>query len=125
MATAALEIQTPPTALLRGAILFPRHYAAYITLACVDVILTWYILRTGGWEINAIAAWAIELAGDYGMTALKFLCVAFVLVVCEVVGRKKTRLARALAWTAVLVNCVPPAFAAAQWFGLFTIAPAI
>lgn len=102
-------------------VLFPRSYFLYILLASVDVLLTWYILETGGSEINAIAQWAIELAGEYGMTALKFLTVAFVLVVCEIVGRQKLHYARFLAAAAIVINMVPPVWALAQYAGLLQL----
>ena len=100
---------------------YPKHYFLYIVLAAVDVLMTWVLLQHGATEINAIAAGVIEWAGGPGMAAYKFALVALVLVICEVVSREKPGMGRGLAVTAVLISLVPPAFAGAQWVGVFEI----
>jgi len=106
--------------MFRAPILYPKAYSGYITLAVLDVLLTALILRLGGIEVNWIAAWVIEKAraiegtGLTGMTLFKFGTVFFVLVACEVVGRRHAGWGTRLSRIAVLISIVPVAMAVLQ-----------
>ena len=89
-------------------VLYPRAYGLYVTLASLDVLLTWAILALGGSELNKLAAWIFATHGVTGATFFKFGTVAFVLVVCEFLGRHQDgELGRRLARWAVIISCVP------------------
>lgn len=106
--------------MLRDPVLYPKAYSTFVALAALDVVLTAVILRLGGNEVNAIAAWVIEKArsieesGYTGMTFFKFATVLFVLVACEIVGRQRETLGRTLAQCAVVLNIVPVCIAVIQ-----------
>ncbi|MEM9082196.1 MAG: DUF5658 family protein [Planctomycetota bacterium] len=102
-------------------ILFPRRYVIYVVLAMLDLACTILILQNGGREINAIANYVLQLAGEHGMSILKFASVAVVLTICEIVGRHKLELASRLVYAAIAINAFPLAFAAAQAVGLLAI----
>jgi hypothetical protein len=89
-------------------VLYPRAYGLYVTLASLDVLLTWAILALGGSELNKLAAWIFATHGVRGATFFKFGTVVFVLVVCEFLGRHQDgELGRRLARWAVIISCVP------------------
>lgn len=106
--------------MFRDPILYPKAYSGYITLAVMDVLLTSLILRLGGIEMNWVAAWviekarAIEATGLTGMTLFKFATVFFVLVACEIVGRRHAAWGSKLSRIAVLISVVPVAMAVLQ-----------
>lgn len=101
-------------AMLKQPILFPRMYSTYILLAALDVVFTLFILSIGGEELNAIANWIWQQGQQTGLTFFKFATVSFVLVSCEIVGRRKHRLGRTLAEWAIAINCIPVGVAVAQ-----------
>jgi hypothetical protein len=106
--------------MLRNPILYPKAYSGYIALAVLDVLLTSLILRLGGNEANFVAAWviekarAIEATGLTGMTLFKFGTVFFVLVACEIVGRKHADWGSKLSRAAVWISIIPVAVAVSQ-----------
>lgn len=93
--------------LWREPVRHPEMYLWYILLASLDVLLTWIVLRHGGFEANAIAAWVIDQAGMPGAAFFKFATVMLVLVTCEVIARRDEPASRFVAGSAVLVNAVP------------------
>ncbi len=106
--------------MFRDPILYPKAYSGYIALAALDVLLTSLILRLGGVEVNVVAAWviekarAIEATGLTGMTLFKFGTVFFVLVACEIVGRKHASAGSKLSRAAVYISVIPVAVAVMQ-----------
>ena len=62
-------------------------YVWFLLFASLDIILTWYILRKGGTEVNPLAKLVIERWDLAGAIAFKFSIVLFVVVTCEIVGR--------------------------------------
>lgn len=108
--------------MLKQPILYPRIYPWYLLMACLDVVLTWLVLRMGGVELNTVAAWFITRHDVQGMVFLKFGTVFFVLIACERIGRVHDAAGRRLAFFAVLVNCIPVVMAVTQlgmYFGPF------
>ncbi|MCA9292694.1 MAG: hypothetical protein KDA20_02640 [Phycisphaerales bacterium] len=98
----------------REPVLFPRAYGSYVLLAALDVLLTWTILCMGGEELNGIAAWVIEHGGPKGITFYKFCTVGFVLVACELVGRRKQMAGKSLSRAAVAISVLPVGVALGQ-----------
>jgi hypothetical protein len=88
-------------------ILYPAAYRWVIFFAALDVICTWIILALGGRELNALARAAIEAGGLPAMLAYKFALIAFVLVLCEHIGRRKHTTGRRLARAAIVLNAFP------------------
>ena len=93
---------------LRQPVLYPRTYGLYVTLAALDILLTWAILALGGSELNKFAAWIFARHGITGATFFKFATVSFVLIVCEFLGRHQDgELGRRLARWAVIISIIP------------------
>ena len=92
----------------------PRRYQTgylwLLLLSAVDVIFTWHILRRGGLELNPIARLVIDHWDLPGAIAFKFALVLFVIVTCEIVGRKRDGLGRALIGTAIGIASIPVAW---------------
>lgn len=108
--------------MLTKPILYPRIYPWYLLMASLDVMLTWVVLKMGGIELNAVAAWFIDQHDVRGMIFLKFATVFFVLLACERIGRERNDVGRRLATFAVLINMIPVVMAASQlsiYFGPF------
>ena len=95
-----------------------RYQNAYVWLilfATMDVMLTWKILSKGGTELNPIARAVFdywnERWGDpwdlWGAIGFKFCLILFVIVACEVVGRRKDGVGRWLARIAVFLSACP------------------
>ncbi len=101
--------------MMRSPVLYPRIYPWFVLVATLDVLLTWQIIAgMGGSELNPLAASLISSHGMQAAAFYKFATVAFVLIACEVVGRRRVPVGRRLACTAVAINCVPVTMAVAQ-----------
>ncbi|MFM7807718.1 MAG: DUF5658 family protein [Planctomycetota bacterium] len=90
-----------------------RYQAGYlwlVLLSAVDVMFTWHILRRGGLELNPIARLVIDHWDLPGAIAFKFALVLFVIVTCEIVGRKRDGLGRALIGTSIGIASIPVAW---------------
>ena len=98
-----------------------RYQDAYVWLVLVsflDIVLTWLVLYVwSGQEVNPIAAAVIEHWGFTWTIIFKFATVVFVVIICEVIGRRKDRTGRALAIAAVVINALPVAFTFALLLG--------
>jgi hypothetical protein len=88
-------------------VLYENHYTWFVLVSALDVMLTWVILHAGGREANAIAAAVLERFGLGGMVTFKFALACFVIVLCEVIGRRSVRAGRNLATAAIALTCVP------------------
>lgn len=89
---------------------YQRAYLWLLLLSAIDVMFTWHILRRGGSELNPIAKLVIDHWELPGAIAFKFALVLFVIVSCEIVGRKRDRLGRTLIGTALGIATVPVAW---------------
>ena len=99
----------------RRAVLYPNHYAWFVLLASLDVMVTTIMLSRGdGFEANPIANWALRQWGLYGLVVLKFSIVCLVACLCEAIGRRQHRSGRRLAEWAVALNCIPVAVGVIQ-----------
>lgn len=90
--------------------LYPNIYVWFVLASALDVFLTFIVLELGGREVNAVAAWVLDAFGLAGMTAFKFVVVAFVILLCQAVGRRNRRTGRRLAEWAVALTFVPVVF---------------
>ena len=85
----------------------------FLALAALDVMLTTVVLHIGGQEANVVPRAILARAGLGGMVALKAASVIFVLLVCELAGRRRERIGRRLALGAVAANSLAAAMGAA------------
>lgn len=96
--------------------LYRRAYKWFIMASALDIVLTWLILQLGGEEVNALADTVIKYAGLNGMVIYKFCLMVFVVILCEVVGRRRPRLGRNLARASVVITAMPVVFSIVQLF---------
>ena len=69
-----------PTWLSAPPMRYQDGYVWFLLFASLDIILTWYILRKGGTEVNPLAKLVIERWDLAGAIAFKFSIVLFVVV---------------------------------------------
>jgi hypothetical protein len=105
-------------AMIRRVVLFPNLYLWLVFVASIDIVLTRLILFFSGSEINPVAAMVISTFGVPGMSIFKYSLVAFVIVVCEIVGRIRWKQARALAIFAVAISSFPVVWSSVLICGL-------
>jgi hypothetical protein len=92
---------------------YPYAYLLFIALSTLDILLTWYILRQGGSEVNPVAERVILYWGLPGAIGFKYALTLFVVVACEIIGRVQERWARNLIRAGILVASFPPAYSLA------------
>lgn len=97
-----------------GAVLYPNAYTWFILLAALDIMVTWTILHCGGQELNIVADWVIHRFDLPGVVAYKFVLVTFVVLVCEVAGRRNRRTGLTLAYWAIALTAFPVVFGLVQ-----------
>jgi len=95
-------------------VLYPNLYVWFVFVASLDIMMTWIVLWFQGREVNVLAHWVLNRWGLPGMVSFKFILVVFVVLICEVVGRRRLETGRGLARWAVALNSVPVALAFAQ-----------
>lgn len=93
----------------RRPVLFPDVYVWFVFLGAMDIILTSIILSPlfRGYEVNVLARWVMENGGLVGTVAYKFGAVMLVIVICEVIGRRRLETGRRLAEWAVAISIIP------------------
>ena len=80
---------------------------AFILVNCLDIFLTYILIRFGGTEANPIANYFILRWGFYGAIGFKLAIVTFVAVIAQIVAIKKMKTARFLLITgSLIVGCV-------------------
>lgn len=87
--------------------LYPKTYKWFVFASAADIVLTWFIILLGGREVNVIADAVIASQGLVGMILYKFCLVVFVVVSCEVIGRRKPRVGHNLARFAFVLTATP------------------
>ncbi len=97
-------------------VVYPGLYGWLLLLSVLDVLMTYGVLRLGGSESNPLAAWVLRRADIAGMVVYKFVIIAGVVVLCEVVGRRAFGTGRKLAVALVLLATVP-----VVWGGLLIL----
>lgn len=105
---------------------YPNAYVWFVFLAALDVMLTYLILHpvlfardlgmteSRGAETNALADWIIERWDVPGMVIFKFVLVVVVVVLCEIIGRRKEETGRRIAEWAVAITAIPVIIALLQ-----------
>ncbi len=86
---------------------YQNAYAWLIFVSAMDVMLTWLILFVGGSETNPIAQFAIDGFGLTGLILYKFALMVFVIIMCEIVGRKRDRTGLRLAIAGIAISSIP------------------
>jgi len=89
----------------RHPVLFPNQYAWFVLLSSLDIMLTHTILNKFGKEfnpreLNTFADWVIKSFGLWGAIGLKTFSVVTVVVIIEVIGRRRP------SWGWTMANCV-------------------
>ncbi|MEW6250862.1 MAG: DUF5658 family protein [Planctomycetota bacterium] len=87
--------------------LYPNLYTWYVFAASLDLLFTWFILHYGGREVNILANWTIQRFDLPGLVGFKFGSVVFVVLVCEIVGRRRFATGLFLARCAVVLAFLP------------------
>lgn len=90
-------------------VLHPNHYAWFVFLSALDVMLTWVLILLGGIEVNPIADAVLQHGGLASLTAFKFAIVMLVIVICEWATRSQPRTGFRLAEWAVAITAIPVA----------------
>ena len=110
----------PPTAprprrsLLRRPTLYPDLYTWYVFASALDVLFTWRILQAGGTEVNVVADWIIARHDVPGLALFKFISVVLVVLICELIGRRRFDTGAKLARWAVALSAFPVVIGAAH-----------
>jgi hypothetical protein len=94
---------------------YPNEYVWFVLVSSMDIMLTWAILtKREGVEVNPLARLVIDTwnglwpaGGLVGAIGFKFALMLFVIIACEIVGRRRDQLGRRLARLAVLVSALP------------------
>jgi Domain of unknown function (DUF5658) len=95
-------------------VIFPNGYVWFVFVSALDIMLTWVVLHLGGREANGLANEIIYRYGLPGLVIFKFALVILVVLICEVVGRRKHESARLLLSVGIMITCMPVVLA----FGL-------
>ena len=90
--------------LVGGHALLGNESLLLVVLSICDLLMTYVLLRKGGhfYEANPIARWIFERWNIAGMTAFKFGLVAFIVILCEIIERRRPRVGRAI----MLLGCI-------------------
>ena len=86
---------------------YQTGYVWFIFVSSLDIMLTWLILSKGGSEVNPVAKLVIDNWGLAGAIGFKFALALFVIVACEIVGRKRDRLGRNLILFGIIISASP------------------
>ena len=97
----------PPKLVSLPEMRYQTEYVWFIFVSSLDIMLTWLILSKGGLEVNPVAKLVIDNWGLAGAIGFKFALSLFVIVACEVVGRKRDRLGRSLILFGIVVSGSP------------------
>ncbi len=91
----------------RPHVLYPQAYIWFVFLSAMDVCMTVMVLHWGGSEVNVLADAVIQRWGLAGMVTYKFVLVGVIVTICEVIGRRKRRVGKAVSVFAVVITAVP------------------
>lgn len=90
--SAAITFFTTPLRLQNDTVYF-------ILINCLDIFMTYILLRFGGMEVNPVANFFLHRWNFSGLVAFKMAIVAFVLLLAHVVARHNERKGRILLGT--------------------------
>jgi hypothetical protein len=103
---------------------YQSEYVWLVFVSSLDIMLTWAILRRGGEEVNPVAKIVIEMWGLHGAIAFKFALMLFVIISCEVIGRRRDAAGRKLAIAAVAISAFPVVWSLGLLFDHLILRPA-
>jgi hypothetical protein len=87
---------------------YPDSYAWYALVSATDIAATAFVIEHfNAREVNAVANVALGAGGLWGLVALKAVTIAFVVLICEYVGRHKEAVGHHLAEAAVVISALP------------------
>jgi Domain of unknown function (DUF5658) len=88
-----------------------------IVISAADLLMTYTLLRTSPnfYESNPIAQWVFARWNMTGMVMFKFSLIAFVIVLGEIIERKRPRLGKLV----LLLGCLATAYAFVHGFRLY------
>ena len=87
---------------------YQTPYVWFIFVSSLDIMLTWVIvLNRDGEEVNPVAKLVIDSWGLPGAIGFKFALTLFVIIACEVIGRKRDLTGRALITFAIVLSSSP------------------
>ncbi len=96
---------------LRTPVLYPNVYVWLVFVSAMDIIMTRIVLGFGGREVNPIALLAIKGGGLWGLILFKFVIIAGVIGLCEIIGRHKYMTGKRLSIFGVVISAVPSVWA--------------
>ncbi len=113
---AATDSAAPLSWLRTSPLRYPATYLLFELVAAADIVRTFLIVWTEGTavEVNAIARAVIERLDLPGALAYKFGLVVFIIVMCEVISRRRDEVARRLAEWSVAATTIPVVVSLAQ-----------
>lgn len=86
---------------------YQSGYVWFVFISSLDIMLTWLILNKGGVEVNPVAKLVIDSWGLPGAIGFKFALTLFVIIACEITGRRKDRVGRNLIIVAIVISALP------------------
>lgn len=97
--------QTPPrrSDFFTKPLLLQNETVYFIFVNCLDIFVTYILLRFGGLESNPVADFFLRIGNVTGLVYFKMFVVAFVLVVAHLVSRSSERRARQLIWAGTAI----------------------
>jgi hypothetical protein len=95
-------------------VLYPKLYPLLVLGGTLDVLLTSVVLMLGGQELNGVANHVLQSSGLPGLVALKFAMISSVILMCEIVGRRRLELGSRVATFGVGVHAIVVAFTLGQ-----------
>ncbi|MCH2143662.1 MAG: DUF5658 family protein [Phycisphaerales bacterium] len=99
--------EQPPKLISLPEMRYQTGYVWFIFVSSLDIMLTWLILSKGGLEVNPVAKLVIDNWGLTGAIGFKFALTLFVIIACEIVGRKRDRLGRNLILFGIIISGSP------------------
>jgi hypothetical protein len=82
-------------------LILSQEYLGFLLLSIADLFLTGWIFRHHGMEANRVALWVLRTFHESGFAIFKFVMVAFIIIVCEVICTTDVRKARSI----ILTGC--------------------
>ena len=103
--------------LIGGRALLANESLLLVIFSMCDLFMTYVLLWQGGhfYEANPIARWFFDRWNIAGMTAFKFGLVGLIVILCEIIERRRPKVGRAI----VLLGCVAAIVVTVQGLRLF------
>ena len=105
---------------IRRPVLYPNHYCWLVLLSALDIMLTHTILfkfketEYYAAELNTFADWVIGKFGLWGAIGLKCASIVPVIIIIEIIGRRKPQHGQTFAACVVAMSMVPVIVALVQ-----------